>query len=534
MRKRKKQNLLKISLTLRKINTFLYYYIDSRFLREFFYFCHMTEHYLLPIFTALIAALLVYLYMRAYFVRKDAYVQLQNETESVKTELSIVRTRLIAAEETSQIAESNLVTANEKIQSLVESLQTTETSLEIFRDKNLTQSNQLDAYERERALYSSGNKNLTEENIKLKAELQAVTTHFTEYREKSETLQQDMKLQFENLASKILEEKQEKFTELNKRNLFEILKPLGENIEQFKKKVDEVYQNEARERHSLDKTIQLMMKQTEMVSKEANNLASALKGQTKIQGDWGEMILERILENSGLTEGREFYKQQSLRNEENTVQRPDFILRLPGNQLVMIDSKVSLNAYERMTASEDPETQKKFLQLHLASLKKHVDTLALKKYDAHTDALDFTIMFVPVEPAFLLGMQHESQLWNYAYKKQVIILSPTNLIAYLKLISDVWRRDEYNKNAAEIAERGGKLLDKFVLFVESLTSVGKKLDEAKDVYQKAYKQLYSGRDNLVSQTQKLKALGAKGNKELKPEMKELADNESTTHKPLES
>lgn len=340
-----------------------------------------------------------------------------------------------------------------------------------------------------------------------------------------EQIQLTAKNEFKNLANEILEEKSKKFTESNKENLDLLLKPLGENLETFKKRVNEVYENEARERFSLNSTIKLMMEQTSKMSQEANNLATALKGQTKTQGNWGEMILERILEDSGLTKDREYFSQYTIKNEHGENQRPDFVLKLPGNQLVIIDSKVSLNAYERMVSAENEGERKQNLMLHIAAVKKHIDSLSQKKYDDLKDSLDFTIMFIPVEPAFLTAVQFDSQLWNYAYHKQIILLSPTNLIAYLKLISDVWKRADQSTNALEIAERGGKLYDKFVSFVENLEKVGKNIDLAKNSYTDAFKQLATGNDNLVTQTQKLKLLGAKNRKNLSSTLTENADNQ---------
>ena len=344
-------------------------------------------------------------------------------------------------------------------------------------------------------------------------------------KEEISKMQDLAKIEFQNLANKILEEKTEKFTALNQTQLKTILGPLGENLEIFKKRVNEVYENEARERFSLNSTIKLMMEQTTKMSQEANNLATALKGQSKTQGDWGEMILERILEDSGLTKDREYFSQYNIKNEAGENQRPDFVLKLPGNQLVIIDSKVSLNAYERMVSADDEEDRRQNLSLHIAAVKKHIDTLSQKKYDDLKESLDFTIMFIPVEPAFLTAVQYDSQLWNYAYHKHIILLSPTNLIAYLKLISDVWKRADHNQNALEIAERGGKLYDKFVNFVENLEKVGKNIDQAKNSYNDAFKQLSTGNDNLVSQTQKLKDLGAKSRKNIPIPLVETAENQ---------
>lgn len=338
-------------------------------------------------------------------------------------------------------------------------------------------------------------------------------------------IQETAKLEFKNLANEILEEKSKKFTESNRENLDVLLKPLGENLENFKKRVNEVYDNEARERFSLNNSIKMMMEQTTKISQEANNLASALKGQTKTQGDWGEMILERILEDSGLTKDREYFTQYNIKTEDGENQRPDFVLKLPGNQIVIIDSKVSLNAYERLVSADTEEDRRQNLALHIAAVRKHIDTLAQKRYDNLKESLDFTIMFIPVEPAFLTAVQNDSSLWNYAYHKHIILLSPTNLIAYLKLISDVWKRADQNQNAEEIARQAGALYDKFEGFVNDLLKVGKKLDDAKTDYEGAMNKLVTGRGNLVNASHKLKLMGAKAKKALPEAILERANTE---------
>lgn len=347
-------------------------------------------------------------------------------------------------------------------------------------------------------------------------------------------IQEMAKSEFKNLANEILEEKSKRFTEANKENLDTLLKPLGENLETFKKRVDEVYNSESRERHTLEKTIKLMMEQTTKVSQEANNLATALKGQTKTQGNWGEMILERILEDSGLCKDREYFSQYNIKTETGENQRPDFVLKLPGNQIVIIDSKVSLNAYERMCSAETEEERKQNLNLHVAAIKKHIDTLALKRYDNLKEALDFTIMFIPVEPAFLTAVQYDQQLWNYAYHKHVILLSPTNLIAYLKLISDVWKRADQSQNAEEIARQAAALYDKFEGFVSDLLSIGKKMDGAKVDYENAMKKLASGNGNLVRSAEKLRQLGIKPKKNLPGALLERANVEEIDYQNDES
>lgn len=390
-------------------------------------------------------------------------------------------------------------------------LKINELSQNIAKEKeiNLNQSDLMNDLKTEFAKVSA-------ENIFLKAQ-----------KEETKRIQEEGTLQFENLANKILEEKSEKFTLTNKQNLDTLLKPLGENLENFKKRVNEVYENEARERHSLNSTIKLMLEQTTKVSQEANNLANALKGQTKTQGDWGEMILERILEDSGLTKDREYFKQQTIKNEDGDSLRPDFTLKLPGNQLVIIDSKVSLNAYEKMNSSESAEEKAQLITLHIGSIKRHIDDLSRKRYDHISESLDFTIMFVPIEPAFLVAVQHDQNLWNYAYSRHVILVSPTNLIAFLKLISDLWKRDNLSQNALKISEAGAKLYDKLVGFVDNLEKVGKNMDLAQKSYSDAFSQLYTGRGNLIKRAEDLKNMGLQNkiNKSLPQNMIDTSENQ---------
>ena len=477
------------------------------------------------IFGAVLGAILLYFVLKSVNIPRTVFDELNN---------NYIRTKAELQKSQMKISELNDLYKSEKITNLqqTEILNDLKNEMAIVSADYFSLQNQF-REQRE----SAGKQNdqiefLTTENQKIfarNAELSAINDSLQQslknQRAEIERIQETAKTEFKNIANKILEEKSRKFTESNKENLDQLLKPLGENLETFKKRVNEVYENEARERFSLNSTIKLMMEQTSKVSQEANNLATALKGQTKTQGDWGEMILERILEDSGLTKDREYFSQYTIKNEHGENQRPDFVLKLPGSQLVIIDSKVSLNAYERMASAQNEEDRKQNLMLHVAALKKHIDTLSQKKYDDLKDSLDFTIMFIPVEPAFLAAVHFDSQLWNYAYHKHIILLSPTNLIAYLKLISDVWKRADQNTNALEIAERGGKLYDKFVSFVENLEKVGKNIDQARNSYNDAYKQLATGNDNLVAQTQKLKQLGAKNRKKLSSGLVENAENQ---------
>lgn len=467
----------------------------------------------------------------AYFMLKSTHVaRLVND----ELNTNFIRTQADLQNSGQKINELDTALQNEKLcnQNLTQELSSirnslatvtaeynsTDSQLNELREMHAKLKKQIDALFHEKQELYGKNAELAANNDNLQKSL-------TNQKAEIERIQEAAKIEFKNLANEILEEKSKKFTDANRENLDVLLKPLGENLETFKKRVNEVYENEARERFSLNSTIKLMLEQTSKVSQEANNLAAALKGQTKTQGNWGEMILERILEDSGLCKDREYFSQYHIRTETGESQRPDFVLKLPGNQMVIIDSKVSLNAYERMCSAETEEDRKHNLDLHIGAIKRHIDTLAAKRYDNIKEALDFTIMFIPVEPAFLTAVQYDTQLWNYAYHKHVILLSPTNLIAYLKLISDVWKRADQNRNAEEIARQAAALYDKFEGFVSDLLNVGKKMESAKADYESAMKKLSTGNGNLVRSADKLRQLGAKPKKNLPAQLLERSGEE---------
>lgn len=481
------------------------------------------------VFGLVVGVTVIYLFLKSSMVARAMYDELNHQSikqtsnlENAQQEISKLN-EIILSEKNINLEQSQiLMELNNEIAKLSSEHQSQNQKIEEQQKINREQNQEIRSLQNEK-------QNLIAVKSQLSAEKESLQTLYNSQKEEITKVQELAKSEFKNLANEILEEKSKKFTDANRENLDSILKPLGENLDLFKKRVNEVYENEARERIALNSTIKMMMEQTTKISQEANNLATALKGQTKMQGDWGEMILERILEDSGLTKDREYFTQHNIKDEEGNNQRPDFVLKLPGNQLVIIDSKVSLNAYERMVSAENQEQRTQNLNLHIAAIKRHIDTLAEKRYDNLKESLDFTIMFVPVESAFLTAVQSDSQLWNYAYKKQIILLSPTNLIAYLKLISDVWKRDTHNKNAAEIARQAGALYDKFDGFVQDLLKVGKKMDDAKGDYEKAMNKLSTGKGNLVGSVQRLKQLGAKATKNLPEALLERANENSETN-----
>ena len=362
---------------------------------------------------------------------------------------------------------------------------------------------------------------LAKENTRLDEQLRTMQQRLEEQKKEVGQMHVLLTDQFKNLANEILEDKSRRFTEANRNNLEKILTPLNKDIEAFRKQVDEVYHKEATERTMLEKKIAELVELNNQISQDATNLTRALKGDTKTQGDWGEMILERILENSGLVKGREYFIQETLRDENDRVVRsekggslrPDVVVVYPDNRKVVIDSKVSLTAYAAYCCAETDAERDAALRAHLHSLRKHVDELAEKDYCAYTDgALDFVMMFIPNEASYVLAMQADNGLWNEAYRKRVLILSPANLIAALKLTADLWSREYQNRNAQEIADRGAKLYDKCLAFLDSFTEIGDHIRKTQDVYEQALSRLKTGNGNLLVQTQKLRQLGVKSRK----------------------
>ncbi len=327
--------------------------------------------------------------------------------------------------------------------------------------------------------------------------------------------QEQLRKDFELMASKILDEKSEKFTLQNKENIKNILNPLEEKIKTFEKKVEDT-QKESISMHSALKEQLLGLKDlNQQMAIEATNLTKALKGDSKTQGNWGELVLERVLEKSGLEKDREYFVQQNFQREDGTRVMPDVVLHLPDSKKMIIDSKVSLTAYERMVNAEDEE-RPLFLKAHVNSIKKHVDDLSAKNYHDLYDieSPDFVLMFIPIEPAFAVAINEDNSLYNKAFEKNIVIVTPSTLLATLRTIDTMWNNEKQQQNAIEIAKQAGALYDKFEGLVTDLTGVGKKIDSAKNDYSSAMNKLVEGKGNLISRVEKIKRMGAKAKKAL--------------------
>ncbi len=361
---------------------------------------------------------------------------------------------------------------------------------------------------------------LNEKNRMAKAEeaFNAQRERLTEQEKSIQEIQQKFQLEFQNIASKLLEEKSQKFVETNKTNLDILLNPLKENIKAFEEKVDKVYNMEAAERNTLKGVISQLMELNKQISNEAQNLTKALKGDNKKQGNWGEVILERVLERSGLVKDREYRLQASLVSADGSRLQPDVIIDLPDDKHLIIDSKVSLVAYERLVNAESEEERKLYSKAHVESIRGHVNGLSAKNYHDlyQINSPDFVLLFVPIESSFSFAVQLDAELFSDAWEKRVVIVSPSTLLATLRTISSIWKQERQNRNVLEIARLSGAMYDKFVGFVGDMESIGKNIKQSQSAYDNAINKLTEGNGNLTKTAEKIKGLGAKANKQLDP------------------
>ena len=326
-----------------------------------------------------------------------------------------------------------------------------------------------------------------------------------------ETLQKRLTTEFENIATKILKERSEEFSVSNHKNLSEILNPLKERIQDFEKKVDETYDKELRDKISLREEVRKLTELNAKVSEEANNLTKALKGDVKKQGNWGEVILERVLERSGLTRGQEYEREEVVDGADSSVQRLDVIIHLPDNKHIIIDSKVSLVAYERLMSSENEDHRVTYLKDHINSLRSHVKLLSEKNYQnaQNLNTPDFVLMFLPIEASFSVAVQGDSEIFAYAWERKIVIVSPTTLLATLRTISSIWKQENQTKNAQEIARLSGALYDKFIGFAEDMARIKANIDRTSGAFDDAMKKMKDGSGNIIRTAEKIKELGAK-------------------------
>ncbi len=335
-------------------------------------------------------------------------------------------------------------------------------------------------------------------------------------KQEMEELQKKFTTEFENIANRILKRNSAEFTETNQKNINDILSPLKEKIHLFEKKVEETYEKGLKDQTDLKAELKKLHDLNLKISDEANNLTKALKGDVKKQGNWGEVILERILERSGLTEGREYEKQESILSEDGKRFQPDIVIHLPENKHIIVDSKVSLVAYERLVNATDDDRRQAFVKEHLLSLRAHIKGLSEKHYQnsPNFNSPDFVLLFVPIESSFSIAVQEDQELFSTAWDNKVVIVSPSTLLATLRTIASIWKQENQTRNAMEIARQGGALYDKFVGFVEDMDKIGNSIDATRKNYDSAFNKLKDGRGNLIRSAEKLRELGAKAGKEL--------------------
>ncbi len=370
--------------------------------------------------------------------------------------------------------------------------------------------NQQISEERERREQAENN------NTALRSEMKHLEEKLENQKKELEQLQERFKTEFENIANKILKQNTKEFSESSHKNMSELLNPLKEKIETFEKKVEDTYQKGLKDQTDLRAELKKLHELNTKLGEEAGNLTRALKADSKQQVDCGEVVLERILERSVLIKNEEYFTQQTENNEEGKLLRPDVMIKLPEEKYLIIDSKVSLTAYEAYISAENEKQKETALKRHLDSVKKHIKELRDKKYDnlKGVNTPDFVLMFMPVEPAFALAVQEDPELFNYAWEQRIVIVSPTTLLATLRTVASIWRHEKQTKHAMEIAQQGGRLYDKFVGFLTDLEKIGANIERARVSFDEAKKKLKTGRGNIINQLEKMKEMGAKATKSI--------------------
>ena len=364
--------------------------------------------------------------------------------------------------------------------------------------------------------YQLQKESLLQKNSTQDSEIKYLQKKLVEHKNEVENLQKKFTNDFEVLANKILEEKSIKFTDQNKENIKNILEPLEKKIQTFEKKVTDSDEKRAGFQSALKTQLEHLKELNAQMSKDTINLTKALKGDSKMQGNWGELVLERVLEKSGLEKDREYFIQQSFTTDEGKRLLPDVVIQLPDNKKMIVDSKVSLVAYERYINEEEDSLKNQYLKEHLNSLKRHIEQLSDKKYEDlyQIESPDFVLLFIPIEPAFAVALNADNHLYNKAFEKNIVIVTPSTLLATLRTIDSMWNNEKQQKNAIEIARQAGALYDKFQGLLADLVGIGKRIDDSKKEYSNAMNKLFDGRGNLITSVEKLKKMGAKSKKSI--------------------
>jgi DNA recombination protein RmuC len=441
----------------------------------------------------LVAAIIILIIAVVLFLKKPAGdAALADQLLSLKAENQSLNIELAKAEQyaAGQIAEKESITnlLKEEKNRLLDEL--------IYERSQLAAANQ--SLESARAYYKSQQEKIQEQKIEV------------------EQIRKDFQLEFQNIANKLLDEKSQKFIETNRTNLDILLNPLKENIKAFEDKVEKVYNMEAAERNTLKGVITQLMDLNKLISSEAQNLTKALKGDNKKQGNWGEVILEKVLERSGLVKDQEYRLQASITGLDGIRMQPDAIIDLPDDKHLVIDSKVSLIAYERLVNAETEDERKLFSKAHVESIRAHVNGLSAKNYHDlyQINSPDFVLLFVPIESSFSFAVQIDAELFSDAWDKRVVIVSPSTLLATLRTIASIWKQERQNRNVLEIARLSGVMYDKFVGFVGDMEGIGKNIKQSQSAYDSALSKLVEGNGNLTKTAEKIKSLGAKANKQI--------------------
>ncbi|EJL00207.1 RmuC domain protein [Pseudomonas chlororaphis subsp. aureofaciens 30-84] len=456
--------------------------------------------------------------------------QLQRRLSSRQTELSLLEERLATALLAQDGLNAQLDACRDEISDLGQANAVKQADLAAVRREvellQIERDNARDAahaWNLERANKEAELRRLDAQAASLNAELREQQESHQQRLNDLQGSRDELRAQFAELAGKIFDEREQRFAENSQQRLGQLLDPLKERIQSFEKRVEESYQAEARERFSLGKELERLQQLNQRLSDEATNLTRALKGQ-KTQGNWGELILERVLEHAGLEKGREYQTQVSLKGPDGERFQPDVLIMLPGDKQVVVDSKVSLTAYQQFVAADDEVIGQAALKQHVLSLRNHVKGLAGKDYKRleGLHSLDFVLLFVPIEAAFSAALQAEPNLFQEAFDRNIVIVSPTTLLATLRVIDSLWKQERQSQNAREIAERAGWLYDKFVLFIQDLDEVGNRLQQLDKAYSAARNKLTEGRGNLVSRSEQLRLLGARASKSLPADLLERA------------